>query len=482
MNERAYRLNEIRPLILINAVGLTSRLLARAPRLRALADSGWVRPLREVVPAVTCTAQASLLTGRSPEGHGVVGNGWLFRETGEVRFWQQSNALIQAEPLYATARRGAAERGRRFRAANLFWWFNQGAAVDLSVTPKPFYGADGDKVFGITGTPEGLTDRLERDLGPFPFRTFWGPAAGLACTAWIARCAAAVVEGEPPDLTLVYLPHLDYDPQRFGPSGSDMPRLVGELDEACAPLLDAAEAAGARVWVVGEYGHCDVSRPILINRSLRQSGFLTARPGPFGDTLETFKSRAFAVCDHQLAHVYVREPEDRDRVRDLLLGLPGVARVLVGDERREVGLDHPRSGELVALAEPDAWFAYQYWLDDRRAPDFARTVDIHRKPGYDPCELFFDPKLAWPKGRALRRLVQKKLGFRTLFDVIPLDPTLVRGSHGLPAARVEDRPVLIGDGPPPDRDDLGLSDAHALLLHALVPESPTSAKKSVIPG
>ncbi len=463
-------MNDIRPLILINAVGLTSRLLARAPRLRALADLGWVRPLREVVPAVTCTAQASLLTGRSPEGHGVVGNGWLFRETGEVRFWQQSNALIQAEPLYVTAQRGAAERGQRFRAANLFWWFNQGAAVDLSVTPKPYYGADGDKVFGITGTPEGLTDRLERNLGPFPFRTFWGPAAGLACTDWIARCAAAVVEDEPPDLTLVYLPHLDYDPQRFGPSDSDMPRLVGELDKACVPLLDAAESAGARVWVVSEYGHCDVSRPVLINRSLRQSGLLMARPGPFGDILETFQSRAFAVCDHQLAHVYVREPDDRDRVRDLLIGLPGVARVLVGDERREVGLDHPRSGELVALAEPDTWFAYPYWLDDRRAPDFARTVDIHRKPGYDPSELFFDPKLAWPKGRALRRLVQKKLGFRTLFDVIPLDPTLVRGSHGLPAARPEDRPVLIGDGPPPDRDDLGLTDAHALLLHALVPE------------
>src|SRR5215472_5976361 len=144
---------EVQPLVLINAVGLTRRLLAHAPRLEQLAASGWVRSLEEVVPAVTCTAQASILTGRTPQGHGIVGNGWLFRDTREIRFWQQSNALMEAEPIYATARRRAAERGRSFRAAKLFWWFNQGADVAISVTPKPYYGADGNKDFGITGTP-----------------------------------------------------------------------------------------------------------------------------------------------------------------------------------------------------------------------------------------------------------------------------------------------------------------------------------------
>jgi predicted AlkP superfamily pyrophosphatase or phosphodiesterase len=459
------------PLVLINAVGLTGRLLALAPRLQALAVAGWRRSLREVVPAVTCTAQASLLTGLPPDGHGVVGNGWFFRETGEVRFWQQSNALIQAEPIYVTARRLAEAQGRSFRTAKLFWWFNQGAAVEFSVTPKPYYGADGNKLFGIDGTPEGLTHRLERELGPFPFRTFWGPTAGLPCTDWIARGAAELLRRERTDLTLVYLPHLDYDPQRFGPGGSDLPRLVGELDASCAPLLDAGREVGARVWVVSEYGHRDVSRPVLLNRALRQAGLLRARLGPFGEVFDAFLSRAFAVCDHQLAHVYVRVPDDRDRSRDVLAEQPGVARVLAGDERAEVGLNHPRAGELVALAEPDAWFAYPFWLDDRQAPDYARTVDIHRKPGYDPCELFFDPKLIWPRGRALARLVQKKLGFRTLFDVVPLDPTLVRGSHGLPAEAPSDRPILIGDGPSPEAPEaLNLTDVHALLLGALVPQ------------
>ena len=455
------------PLILINAVGLTPRLLPHAPRLRALADAGWVRPLREVTPAVTCTAQATLLTGRTPEEHGIVANGWLWRDTGEVRFWQQSNRLIRAEPLYQTARRRAAERGRPFHCAKLFWWFNQGAAVDWTVTPKPWYGADGNKAFGVHGWPEGLTERLERRLGPFPFQTFWGPMSGLPCTQWIAQCAGEVVRDERPDLTLVYLPHLDYDPQRFGPAGCDMPRLVRELDDACAPLLDAARSAGARVWVVSEYGHVDVSRPVYLNRALREAGLLTVRDGPFGETLETFHSRAFAVCDHQLAHVYVADPADRPRARDVLAGLKGVASVLEGEERGEVHLRQERSGELIALAELDAWFAYPFWLDDRRAPDYARTIDIHRKPGYDPCELFFDPKLWAPKARAAWRLVQKKLGFRTLFDVVPLDAGLVRGSHGLPAADAAHRPLLIGGGPSPAETELPMTAVRDLLLAAL---------------
>src|SRR5262245_54519742 len=207
------------PLVLINAVGLTPRLVPHAPRLAKLAAAGWVRPLREVLPAVTCTAQASMLTGRPPDRHGVVGNGWLYRDTGEVRFWQQSNRLIQEEPLYVTARRQAERRARPFRCAKLFWWFNQGAAVDFSVTPKPHYGIDGGKVFGVHGSPDGLTEQLEKDLGPFPFHTFWGPGAGLPCTQWIAASAALVLLEKKPELTLVYLPHLDYDPQRFGPSG-----------------------------------------------------------------------------------------------------------------------------------------------------------------------------------------------------------------------------------------------------------------------
>jgi predicted AlkP superfamily pyrophosphatase or phosphodiesterase len=455
------------PLVILNAVGLTRRLLPHAPRLAGLAEAGWCVGLREVLPAVTCTAQASLLTGKPVSEHGVVGNGWLFRDTNEVRFWQQCNRLVQAEPFYATARRRAAERGIPFRSAKLFWWFNQGAAVDLAVTPKPHYAVDGRKHFDILSAPAPLADRLKRQLGPFPFHTFWGPLAGLPCTRWIADAAAAVLRDDRPELLLAYLPHLDYDPQRHGPAGCDLPRLVRELDDACAPVLDAARAAGAAVWVVSEYGHCDVSRAVLPNRALRAAGLLQVRGGPFGEHLDTYASRAFAVVDHQLAHVHVADPADLPRVRDVLAGLPGVARVLAGDERAEVGLDHPRSGELVALSEPDAWFAYPFWEDDRHAPDYARAVAIHHKPGYDPCELFFDPKLLLGgKLRVARRLAQTALGFRMTLDVVPLDAGLVRGSHGLAAADPLDRPLLIGHGPAPT-GDLPTEAAAGLWLAAL---------------
>jgi hypothetical protein len=216
---------------------------------------------------------------------------------------------------------------------------------------------------------------------------------------------------------------------------------------------------------------------VLPNRALRQAGLLSVRHGPFGEAPDLFNCRAFAVCDHQLAHVYVADPADLLRARDVLAALPGVARVVEGDERRDLGLLHERAGELVLLAAPDAWFAYPFWLDDRLAPDYARTVDIHRKPGYDPCELFFDPRLWFPKVRAARRLLQKKLGFRTLFDVVPLDASLVRGSHGLAASDPLDRPVLLGDGPPPPAD-LALTDVRDLLLAALLPSPPSGERGS----
>jgi predicted AlkP superfamily pyrophosphatase or phosphodiesterase len=456
----------MQPIVLINAVGLTPRLLEHAPRLKALAATGWVADMPEVLPAVTCTAQATILTGELPNKHGVVANGWLFRDTNEVRFWQQCNRLIQAEPFYATACNRAKEREKEFKSAKLFWWFNQGAKVDISVTPKPHYAVDGNKAFGITGEPPDLSTFLEREFGPFPFPQFWGPMAGLKSTQWIAQATAYTLKHFKPTLTLVYLPHLDYDPQRFGPGGTDMAKCVKELDDTCEPLLDAARELGAQVWVVSEYGHCDVNRPVYPNRELRKLCTLGVRGGPFGEQLDLYNSRAFAVCDHQIAHVYVDSPNWIPRVKEWFGRVPGVAKVLSGEERAAIHLDHERSGEIILLAEPDAWFAYPFWLDDRHAPDYARAVAIHHKPGFDPCELFFDPQLRFPKLHAARRLLQKKLGFRMTMDVVPLDASIVRGSHGLAASDPRDRPILIGHGPNPG-DSVPMTRVRDLLLAAL---------------
>lgn len=438
-------------LCLVNIVGLTPRHVGpQTPRLAKWLSGRSPGQLTGVLPAVTCTAQATLLTGETPAQHGIVANGWLFRETGEIRFWMQSNRLIEGETLYAAARRLAAERGQTFTSAKLFWWYNQGAAVDWSVTPKPHYGADGSKAFGIHGTPEELAPKLETELGPFPFHTFWGPMAGLGCTDWIARAAASVLKQQGPNLTLVYLPHLDYDLQRVGPDAPVVQERLAEVDRAFGVVLDAATERGVRVAVVSEYGLMPVSRPVYLNRVLREAGWIAVRHGPFGEMLDTFNSRALAVVDHQLAHVYINDPADIPRVAERLKSVPGAAGVYDRAAQREIGLDHPRSGELVVLAERDAWFAYPYWLEDARAPDFARTVDIHRKPGYDPCELFLDPKLAVPKLRVARRLAQKMLGFRYLMDVIPLDASLVKGSHGVFPADPLDGPIFLADGNPND--------------------------------
>jgi predicted AlkP superfamily pyrophosphatase or phosphodiesterase len=411
----------MRSICVLNVVGLTPELLPHAPQLAA---AGQARPWRSPLPAVTCTSQATMLTGLAPREHGIVGNGWYYRDTAEIRFWQQANALVQGKKFY-----------EGMRTAKMFWWFNQHAPVEWSATPKPHYGSDGSKVFDIldqTGC------NLTQELGPFPFHAFWGPKAGLPSSQWIARAAATVMRRQRPELTLVYLPHLDYDFQRFPQHD---PQRVREVDAAAGEVLAAADEIGAQVIVVSEYGLVPVHQPVYLNRILRQAGLLVVRDGPFGEMLMAGDSEAFAVVDHQLAHIYVRNPARIEEVRALLKGCEGVERVV---DPAELELDHPRSGELIALAKPDAWFAYYYWLDDHRAPDFARSVDIHRKPGYDPVELFMT---SMP--RAMLRLTQKKLGFRYRMDVIPLDATLVRGSHGLyPAA--EQGPVIIGPTPPGD--------------------------------
>jgi predicted AlkP superfamily pyrophosphatase or phosphodiesterase len=423
----------MRPLVILNVVGLTPALLPLAPRLSALAHA----PLRGVFPAVTMTAQATLLTGELPRVHGVVGNTWYWRRLGEVRNWVQSSALLGAEPLYRTAARRARERGQNFTCAKLFWWFNQGSGCDWSVTPKPHYGSDGSKEFDILTEPPELARELRAKLGPFPFAAFWGPRAGLASSRWIADATNLVIHTRRPALTLCYLPHLDYDLQRHG-DRADTARLVAEADACAATVLDAARAVDAAVLVVSEYGIAPVRRAVHPNRELRRAGLLRVRDGPFGEMLDPTTSRAFAVCDHQAAHVYVRDGADLPAVAQTLRAVPGVAAVLDRAAQAEPGIDHPDSGELVLLSEPDAWFAYPYWLDDARAPDFARSVDIHRKPGYDPCELF----LAGGNLGAAFTLLRKKLGLRYRFRTCPLDASVVRGSHGLVPADSAHGPLI----------------------------------------
>lgn len=366
-----------------------------------------------------------MLTGLPPRDHGVVGNGWYYRETQEIRFWQQANSLVEGPKFYDGV-----------ETAKMFWWFNQSAPVRYSATPKPHYGCDGSKMFDILDHTE---SDLVNNLGPFPFFSFWGPSAGLPSSQWIAEATARVMREKQPQLTLAYLPHLDYDFQRFPQHD---PKRVAEVDQCAGAIIEAAEHINAKVIIVSEYGLVPVHRPVHINRELRDAGWLTVRQGPFGEMLMPGESEAFAVADHQLAHVYVRDRAKVNEVADRLRSVVGISNVV---RPQELDLDHPRSGELIALSDHDSWFTYYYWLDDELAPDFARTVDIHRKPGYDPCELFITSK-----AKAIARVAQKKLGFRYKMDVIPLDASLPRGSHGVHPNDPEQGPLVIGPNDPPD--------------------------------
>ena len=451
------------PQIVIIAVGLIPRHIGEnTPHLAELAKKHGARPLAGVFPAVTLTSQASMLTGLRPAEHGAVGNGWLYRDTMEARLWQQSRTLVNGEFFYETWQKRFGEAavsrpaencppaGNFGKTAKLFWWFNQGTTADWTLTPKPYYGCDGDKVFAIHGAPGGFAAETETACGKFPFGAFWGPLAGAPSSEWIARTAARTIRTYRPGLTLVYLPHLDYDLQRFGATGAHLPQALKTLDRCAGEVIAAGREIGADLTVVSEYGIRDVSRVVYPNRVLREHGFLTVRPGPFGEVLETFQSRAFAVADHQIAHIYIRRAEDIPEVKRILENTPGVGEVLDTNGKRAYGIDHPRSGELIVLAAPDAWCSWQYFLDEKAAPDYAFTINIHRKPGYDPAEMFFNEKWRFPLLHAGARVLRKKLGFRMKFDVISHDQSRIRGSHGLPPATPEDGAVFLSTRPAPE--------------------------------
>jgi len=480
-------------LAVINVVGLTESLIGpHTPRIARFLETGAKANIVPAFPAVTCTAQSNYLTGRLPADHGIVGNGWYHRELAEVQFWKQSNHLVQGRKIWDDLRALDPD----FTCAKLFWWFNMYSNADYSITPRPMYPADGRKVFDIYTWPFAIRTEIKNEIGDFPFPCFWGPAAGVdtpqgaadAASRWIAESAKWIENKYKPTLSLVYLPHLDYNLQRHGPateptsgrpmnvplsrpSGTLSPaegerdgvrgplgssggvtnpaiqRDLQQIDRIVGDLIAFLQSRSVRVLLLSEYGINNVDTPIHLNRLLRKKGWITVKEELGLEILDCGASKAFAVADHQIAHIYLNDRSLERPVVELLETTPGVAGVMGPAEITEMGLNHARAGDLVAVAAEHAWFTYYYWLDDRVAPDFARCVDIHRKPGYDPVELFLDPRIPAVKLKILWRLLQKKLGFRMLMDVIPLDATLVNGSHGCRPAHISEWPVLITDQP-----------------------------------
>ncbi len=424
----------------INVVGLTQGVIGEhTPAIRAFAQAGSLSSFPPAFPAVTCTAQSTYLTGKTPASHGIVGNGWYDRESAEVKFWKQSNHLVRGEKIWETLRRKQPDA----TCAKMFWWYNMYSSADWSVTPRPLYPVDGSKVFDIHTQPMLMREAIKSDLGDFPFPSFWGPASGIDSSRWIANAAMWIEEKQHPTLNLVYLPHLDYGMQKYGP---DAPEVVPELqaiDSVVGELLEFYQKRGIQVVLLSEYGISPVNRPIHLNREFRKHGWIQVKDELGKETLDCGGCRAFAVADHQIAHIYINDDSIRDEVRELLENTEGVDEVRIPAEHWGEGIATQRAGDLIAVASPDAWFTYYFWQDDAKAPDYARCIDIHRKPGYDPAELFIDPSIPFPRAKIAQFLLRKKLGFRTVLDVIPLDANLVKGSHGRDKVPESEQPVFI---------------------------------------
>jgi predicted AlkP superfamily pyrophosphatase or phosphodiesterase len=312
------------------------------------------------------------------------------------------------------------------------------SSADYSVTPRPNYLADGRKLPDCYSHPAELRDELQNEFGQFPLFQFWGPGANIKSTQWIANASMYTDERYNPTLTLIYLPHLDYCLQKFGPDITKIAKDLNEIDEVVKQLVEFYENRKANIIILSEYGIVPVSNPVHVNRALRQDGWLNVRVERGLELLDAGASKAFAVADHQVAHVYINEPSFTNEVRAALEKLDGIALILDKEQQRQYHLDHRRSGDLVLMADENSWFTYYFWMDDRKAPDYARTVDIHKKPGYDPVEMFMTSKL-----RAAYKLVRKKTGFRYVMDVIPLDAKLIRGSHGSINVSEQYHPVLV---------------------------------------
>jgi len=375
-------------LAILNVVGLAPHHRADMPHL---ARFQW-RPLRPSFPAVTCSVQATLLTGQPPAEHGVVANGFYDRDTCEVKFWEQPGSLVQRPRLWDLL------PGRK--TAVICWQNTMYINADTVITPRPLH-LEHKFIQWCYSKPAGYYESLIPAIGSFKLQSYWGPLAGIGSSQWIARAARETWRRREPDLMLVYLPHLDYSSQKFGPASPQARQAVREIDEVVGELL--AGLGDAEVIVCSEYSLTPVNGAICPNRQLRAAGLLRVREIAGREFLDYELSDAFAMVDHQVAHIYCK-PHALAAAR---AALPGC---------EFTNISHPRAGELVAIAPADKWFAYYWWTDWAKAPDFAYFVDIHRKPGYDPCELWFD----W-----------KRMA-RTLHPATATNPELVRGSHGRP--------------------------------------------------
>lgn len=455
--------------VVIDIVGLSESVIGDAtPFIRQYRDRNQSARIRPPFPALTTSSQSTYITGVSPAEHGIVGNGWYDRIEAEVKFWKQSDMLVLAPKIWEKARTYRPE----FTCSKMFWWYNMYSKVDYSATPRPQYRADGVKAPDCYTHPSELRDELQDNLGVFPLFNFWGPGANIKSSQWIAEASMIVDQKHDPTLTLIYLPHLDYALQKFSHLDSRSDESLREIDSLVQTLVEYYEKKKARIILLSEYGINPVNHPIHLNRIFRSKNWIAIREENGRELLDPGASKVFALADHQIAHIYINDNTLIPEIRELLQSTTGISKILDREGKQHFGIDHPRSGDLVLIAENNAWFTYYYWNDDKRAADFARTVQIHKKPGYDPAEMIFDESNPVIKLRAGYKLLRKKLGFRYILDVISLNANLIKGSHGSPLVEQQFHPVCIANTPTLPDDAIEPEKIYNLIWRNIFDEEP----------
>ena len=410
--------------VFLSIPGLREQDLAAMPKLSQLITNGQRATLSPSFPAVTWPVQANMLTGKLPQDHGVVANGFYWRDEQRVEMWTAWNEKILAPQIWDLLH----EHDKSLTSAVWFPMLSKGCGADYVCMPAPIHKPDGSEELWCYTKPQEFYGDLLDQFGHFPLQHFWGPLANIKATAWIVDSAVACAKKFTPNFFYLYLPHLDYAAQCHGPDSEKAVAALGELDEVIGRLVDGfGEAYGEcdLIWLTAsEYTITPVDHVAYPNRVLRETELLRVGRDADGRELIDFENTpAWALVDHQFSHVFVSDRDNQviRQVEQLFTGAEGIAEVLVGKTRDKYAMAHERAGDVILVSARDSWQSYYYWLDDANAPRFARTVDIHRKPGYDPVELHID-------------MASKS---------IPLDATLIKGSHGAPPQNEDQRGVLL---------------------------------------
>lgn len=454
----------MRPLLILNVAALSPQEIGEhTPQLKALAQEGTLRALIAPEPALTSTSHATMITGLEPNQHGIISNGWYDRDYAKIFNWNRSDHLVSGPKIWDLAKAEAGSTS--WRSANLFWRFCTHSSCDLIITERPTYFANGRKGADVYSSDPSFKEEVISQYGAFPFFNFWGPKAGMSSSRWICAVAEKLLRRKEHQLILCYAPGLDYDGQRFGPKSSQAINTLREGDQLFGALCSLAQSEGYDVAVVSDYGFVEVSKPVFVNRFLRERGYLSIESAANGELLEPGSSTAFAVCDNQSAHVYVQDSSRIHTIAEELRELDGVRDVLSrGDS---IALGHERSGELLLIADPDAWFAYPYWLSEDDAPDFARCVDIFNKPGFDPCEMFLREGIGGAL-HAAKRFAQLKLGIRAPFDVISTRADRIRGVRNIRPSDPTQGATLITSWKQKEDSPLKMSGLQQLWLERMI--------------